>query len=385
VAPESSAFVSGFTRGRQADGWRRLNATPRANGTPWRRESEPVGNAPIHVVEAWSPHAEEVTGLPGKRGSSLCKWLGRLRYKHLSLLVALDEHRNLHRAAKVVCLAQPSASKLVQDLELLFGSPLFDRLPTGMQPTELGTVVLAFARSALGDLSRLAAEVDHRQAGRDGDLVIGATTDLLPDVVAHAMTAIKQRRPTLAIELLDAPSDEIVNGLIEGRSDVVVGYFHGDPCRGEMSHREIDYETIGDEPICIVARQGHPLSHQASLSVYSLERIAWILHRGIASASEVFEEIFLPAGMQAPTNIAQSNSLTMTMNLLLASDAVALLPERVVCHALRAERLVRLPVTVANYSLDFGILTRRGGVSSAAVEFRELLLRRLALDAVAGQ
>jgi molybdenum-dependent DNA-binding transcriptional regulator ModE len=111
---------------------------------------------------------QELAG-KGKSGSSLRKWLGRLRYKHLSLLVALDEHRNLHRAAKVVHLAQPSASKLVQDLELLFGSPPFDRLPTGMQPTELGVVVLAFARSALGDLRRLAAEVDHRQAGRDGD------------------------------------------------------------------------------------------------------------------------------------------------------------------------------------------------------------------------
>jgi DNA-binding transcriptional LysR family regulator len=105
------------------------------------------------------------------------------------------------------------------------------------------------------------------------------------------MTAIKLRRPTLAIELLDAPRDEIVNCLVEGRSDMALGYFCDHP-----PHREIDYESTGDEPICIVARQGHPLSHEAHLSVYSLERIAWIFHRGIASASQVFERILLPAG-----------------------------------------------------------------------------------------
>jgi DNA-binding transcriptional LysR family regulator len=339
----------------------------------------PVSDRPVHLAE---PHpGAEVVGFSGKSGSSLCKLLGRLRYKHLSLLVALDEHRNLHRAAKAVHLTQPTASKLVQDLELLFGSPLFDRVPTGMQPTDVGGVIVAFARGALGDLRRIAAEVDHRQAGRDGDLVIGAATDLLPDVVAQAMTAMKQRRPTLAIELLDAPRDEIVNCLIEGRSDMVVGYF-----RGEPPHRELDYETTGEAPICIVARQGHPLSYEAHLSVYSLGGIAWILHRGIASASEVFERLFLPAGMQAPTNITQSNSLTMTMTLLLSSDAVALLPERVVRHPVRAGQLVRLPVTAAHYSLDFGILIRRGEVpSAAAVEFRELLLRLSVLDAAAGQ
>lgn len=347
---------------------------------------KPVSDRPVHLVEPRSHPDADVVGFPGKSGSTFCKWLGRLRYKHLLLLVALDEHRNLHRAAKVVHLAQPSASQLVQDLELLFGSPLFDRVPTGMQPTELGAVVLAFARGALGDLSRLAAEVDHRQAGRDGDLVIGTTTDLLPDVVSHAMTAMKQRRPTLAIELLDAPHDEIVNGLIEGRSDMIVGYCRGDPGHREIGHREIDFESMGDEALCMVARPNHPLSHEANLSVYSLERTAWILHRGIASASQLFEQIFLPAGMRAPTNIAQSNSLTMTMSLLLNSDAVALLPERVVCNPLQAGQLVRLPVAAANYSIDFGILTRRGDIpSAAAVEFRELLLSRSALDVVVNE
>src|SRR5580658_4545272 len=79
----------------------------------------PARDRRVHVVEP-RPHPDaEVVGSPEKSGSTFCKWLGRLRYKHLLLLVALDEHRNLHRAAKVVHLAQPSASKLVQDLEQL--------------------------------------------------------------------------------------------------------------------------------------------------------------------------------------------------------------------------------------------------------------------------
>jgi DNA-binding transcriptional LysR family regulator len=59
--------------------------------------------------------------------------------------MALAEHSNLHRAAEAVHMAQPSATKVVRDLERSFGFRLFERLPRGMHPTELGTEVLAFA------------------------------------------------------------------------------------------------------------------------------------------------------------------------------------------------------------------------------------------------
>jgi DNA-binding transcriptional LysR family regulator len=295
-----------------------------------------------------------------------------LRFRHLSLLVALDEHRNLHRAAKAVHLAQPSASKLVHDLELLFGSSLFDRSPTGMQPTELGAVVLAFARRSLGELKRLAADLDHRRAGRDGHFVIGTATDVLPGAVARAMLKMKQRRPTLAIRLLgEAGDNQVIDRLIQGQTDMAVGYFRGDPHRSE-----IDYEVIADEVVCIVVRERNPLNIQPRLSVHGLESAAWILHPHACSVGQMLERIFLRAGMKAPPNVVESNSLTMTLDLVLNTDAVTILPESVVRPHLEAGRLVRLPVAMDDYSIEFAVLTRRGEpLCPAAVDFRELLRR----------
>src|SRR5271154_6360635 len=91
--------------------------------------------------------------------------VGRLRFRHLALLAALDEHRNLRRAADAVHLAQPSATKLVHDLEVVFGFPLFERLPRGMQPTELGVEVLAFAHRMLVDLERFSQNLESKRKG----------------------------------------------------------------------------------------------------------------------------------------------------------------------------------------------------------------------------
>jgi len=56
----------------------------------------------------------------------------RLRFKQLALLVALDDHRNLHRADEAIHLTQPSATKLLRDVETICGFELFERLPRGM-------------------------------------------------------------------------------------------------------------------------------------------------------------------------------------------------------------------------------------------------------------
>jgi DNA-binding transcriptional LysR family regulator len=268
--------------------------------------SEPPGGD----LDQPSRSRTDILGFPGAGGL-----LGRLRFKHLSLFVALDEHRNLHRAAKDTHLAQPSASKLVQDLELLFGAALFERVPTGMQPTELGKVVLPYARRALTELKHLAGDLDLRRADREGHLSIGATTDLLPSVAEIAIAEIKKRRPTLAVRLLSNPSAEIIDRLIQGRLDVTLGYFHGDP-----HHAEADYEMIGREKLCIVARH-HPFRREPLLTMHALERAAWILHPLMSS---------MRMGMNAPTNVVECDSLTMTLNLILKSNAATMLPEGLV-------------------------------------------------------
>jgi DNA-binding transcriptional LysR family regulator len=285
--------------------------------------------------------------------------------------VALDEHRNLHRAAKVVHLAQPSASGQLHDLESLFGSSLFDRLPTGMQPTELGHVVLAFARHALGDLKRLATDLDHRRENRDGHLVIGTATDLLPGIVAEAMVKIKRRRPLLAVKVIGDSGEEIIRRLIEGHVDMAVGYF----AEKEVPS-EVDYHIVARESPCIVARENHPLCREPRLSLCGLERAAWIVNAGPTFTYQIVQPIFLRAGLKPPTNVLESGSLAMTWELLLKTDSIAIVPESVARNQLWARQILRLPISLGSCLIEFGILTRREEVPSlAAAEFSELLRR----------
>ena len=307
--------------------------------------------------------------------STLSHIIGRLRYRQLALLVALREHRNLHRAAAAVHLAQPSATKLVHDLEQLFGVPLFERLPRGMQPTELGAEVVAFAKRSLVDLQRFTEDLDNKRKGGYGQLMIGAIMGAAPDVVARATADLKKARPLLSIRLMGETSDEIVGLLLEGKIDLAVGRFSN-----PLQHNVIDYEVLGNEILYIVARASHPLVRVRRLQLAELGDCPWILQPLTSPARQIIEQEFGQAGMKTPANIVECTSVFATLQLLQTSDAVTMLPESVVRDHLQAGLLAQLPLTVGKSLPGFGILTKRGEpLCSTAIEFIESLRRYGAL------
>ena len=92
----------------------------------------------------------------------------RLKTRQLLLLVVLAEEGNIHRAAQVLNMTQPAASKLLKDLEDVLEVPLFERLPRGMRPTWYGESMIRHARMALASLNEAHDEIVALKAGSLG-------------------------------------------------------------------------------------------------------------------------------------------------------------------------------------------------------------------------
>src|ERR1700709_2083954 len=79
----------------------------------------------------------------------------RLRFKQLQLVVALGEQRSLGQAAAAIHVTQPTATKMLAELEALAGFQIYERRPRGMQITVLGREVLTFASRVLSEFDRM--------------------------------------------------------------------------------------------------------------------------------------------------------------------------------------------------------------------------------------
>ena len=186
-----------------------------------------------------------------------------------------------------------------------------------MEPTEFGSEVLAFARRLLADLDRFALDLDNRRRGGYGHLVIGAIMGDGPDVLAQAIADLKRRRPLLTVRLQGETSDEIVSLLLQRRIDLAVGRYSN-----PLQHNAIDYENLGNEPLCVVVREGHPLRRARKLTLNDLENSAWILQPLGSPVRQIIEQEFGQAGMLTPENVVECTSISATLQLLQNSDAV---------------------------------------------------------------
>ncbi|MFT4046328.1 MAG: LysR family transcriptional regulator [Solimonas sp.] len=302
---------------------------------------------------------------------SVLALINRLRFKHLSLLVALDETGNLHQAATSINVAQPSASRMLANIEEAFGFLLFERRARGLHPTPLGQVTLAYARRALAELQRFAEGLEVKHKGGHGQLTVGAIMGAAPDVLAMAVADLKVERPLLNVRILGETSDQIVELLQRGQIDFALGRF-----THPLQHNEFDFEPIANETMRLTVRVGHPLSERRRLRLADLIDLPWVLQPITSPARRLFEEELAHERLASPSNIVECGSIFATLQLLQNSDAIAMLPESVVRDYLRAELLALLPIEIRRHIEGFGVLTRKDEtLSEPAERFVELLRR----------
>ena len=284
--------------------------------------------------------------------------VNRLKFKHLGLLVALDDTRNLHQAADEINVAQPSASRMLGDIEDAFGFRLFERNARGMSPTALGEVVLTYARRALSDLTRFAEDLDAKRRGGHGQLTV-------------AVAALKTERPLLNMRILGETSDQIVQLLYRRDVELALGRL-----TASLQHNDFSFEPLARETLVLVVRARHPLADVSRVSLDELVAWPWIAQPVTSPARAILEEELARANLSTPANVTECGSIFATLQLVGTYDAVAMLPESVVRDHVRAKLLVALPIEIGKSLPGYGILTRKEEpLSEPAVHFIALLRR----------
>jgi DNA-binding transcriptional LysR family regulator len=297
--------------------------------------------------------------------------VNRLKFKHLALLVALDDARNVHQAAETINVAQPSASRMLSDIEEAFGFRLFERNARGMQPTALGVVTLAYARRALAELTRFAEDLDVKRKGGHGQLTVGAIMGAAPDLLATAVATLKTERPLLNVRVLGETSDQVVQLLHRREVDLALGRL-----TTPLQHNDFDFEPLARETLMLIVRTRHPLAGAASITLRELMDWPWVAQPVTSPARVLFEEELARAGLATPVNLTECASIFATLQLLEKYDAIAMLPESVVRDHVRGKLLVPLPLEIGKSLPGFGILTRKEEPLAEPAEHFVGLLRR---------
>lgn len=293
----------------------------------------------------------------------------RLKTRQLLLLIALDEQRNIHRAAEELCMTQPAASKQLKDLEDMLEVRLFERLPRGMAPTLFGETMIRHARMALTSLSLAHEDILALKAGLIGQVEVGVIMTPAMGLLPRAISRIKLDAPLLRIGVQMETSKVLLDLLQRGSLDFMIGRI-----LEEASASGLLYEELTTEPACAVARVGHPLLAEKNLSLADLATQAWILPPPGSLLRHRWELMFRRAALEPPANAVDTTSLLLITALLQQTDSLHVMPVEVARYYASLNVLSILPIELPCTMDAFGIITRQNHLLSpgAALLLKEV-------------
>ena len=298
----------------------------------------------------------------------------RLKTRQLLLLVALDDEGNINRAAQVLNITQPAASKLLKDLEDMLGVSLFDRMPRGMRPTWYGETMIRHARVALASLGQAHDEIQALKAGSFGQVSVGAITAPGLSLLPMAVALLKREQPSLRVSLQIETSDVLMERLAQSKLDMLVARLFE-----RHDKTALRYQALTEEPVCAVTRPGHPLLGRRKLSLRDMADAGWIVPPAGSVLRHRFELMFQEQGLESPTNVVETTALLFMTRMLQQSDMIAVIATDVARYYAQHGLVAQLPIQLACTMDAFGLITRTDRPLSPAAQVMLRALKTCAL------
>lgn len=247
----------------------------------------------------------------------------RLKPSHLRLIRAIGDSGKLHLAADTVGMSQPAASRILSEIEADVGGPLFERLPRGMVPTEIGAAFVRHARVILAEIDALSEEVAQLRGGKAGVVRVGSVTGPTVGALVPALVALRREVPDIQPSIEVAPSVALIRGLGEGRFDFVLARLGPDTRVGSFMAYPGRQEVVS-----LLVRSDHPLAGRRVSLAETLPYEFVNQEVGLPIRTAV-ETAFLENGLHTPDRVTNSSSLLVALSLVTGSDAIAPLTREV--------------------------------------------------------
>lgn len=239
----------------------------------------------------------------------------------LEMFVAVVEEHSIRDAAERVRRTQPAVSMAVRKLENEIGVRLFER--SGRQKyllTEVGETLYAYAARILRLRAEALSAIHDLCEPRAGSLHIGGTESLSVYLLPALAQALLEQYPDIPAEIMCERSEELLQGLKNGRLDIALVPFQPrDP--------ELESEFVAHDEVVFISHPGHPLATRKRVEITDLSNESLLImadsqpspwHRRVTDTFSRF---------QTPLKLALRNAPIETIKRIVAAGmTIGLVP-----------------------------------------------------------
>ncbi len=244
----------------------------------------------------------------------------------LILFLTAAEHLNITAAARSLNITQPALTRSIKQLEMIIGTPLFERLPNGVKLTRQGEVLARRVKLMELEYRHALAEIGTLEQGQVGEVRIGAgpvwITNILPPVIAtfHA------QYPKVKVVITGGVINTLVPALANSDIDLLCSTLDFPP------QAEIVREPLIKIRHAVAARAQHPLFEKSKVTARDMAKYSWVVLAGDQIGTSRIGSFFVANGVEPP-NIALETASTGLFKILQEGDFLAHFSDRMLPDA----------------------------------------------------
>ncbi|MBD0413053.1 hydrogen peroxide-inducible genes activator [Oryzicola mucosus] len=146
----------------------------------------------------------------------------RLTVRQMQYFEALAQTLHFGRAAELAGVSQPALSAQIAEMEEKLGCALFERGRKTVRMTEDATVLQPRIESVLAQLRDIESMARRGRLAMEGRFRLGIIPTVAPYLLPQVLPALRDRFPTLRVELREAITATLAEEAAGGRIDAFV-------------------------------------------------------------------------------------------------------------------------------------------------------------------
>jgi DNA-binding transcriptional LysR family regulator len=303
------------------------------------------------------------TDPPMADGPSLQHVISRLRLRHFDFLDRLGRDMNMGRVAMSMNMSQPTATKMLQEIEETLGLALFDRNRRGVTPTIAGEALIRRAGLILSDIAAGHRELDSIRVGGVALIRLGVFPVVTAELLPQLYMALHASHPGMRLSVEEGDEVGLTRRLLQGRIDVILGRIDPDRLTAELAHRIFYTEAT----VIVCGPQNRIIDLDPAAILARMAESEWILPTSQGGAFRLIAGLLVRAGHSVPRVAVESISVLATSGLLSRTDMLGIMPASVSRGYSRLGLLRELPVTLPMEEFPVGVVFRRDIGESALI------------------
>jgi LysR family hydrogen peroxide-inducible transcriptional activator len=187
-----------------------------------------------------------------------------MNLRALQYFVKLAELQHFSRAAEACFVSQPTLSTQIMKLEEELGVQLVERIPRKVKLTPVGQEIADRARHVLRDIDQIHMAARRSRDPETGSLRLGIFPTLAPYLLPHVVPGIRQRFPSLKLQLAEEKTEDILRLLDNGELDAALLAL-------PLDDDGLEVEILFEEPFMLAMPRSHPLVDKPDIGLDDLD------------------------------------------------------------------------------------------------------------------